>query len=338
MPTYKVAASKVAMRALHTLRSLYFISSRTGSATFSQYTFVNLTAIDMLSMYPQQAESFLRSIQQPSDLSNTPEHPLDRCLDLFYLNTAEHFTLNVAPEASEELFIAPAGPYLAAGGNTLLLPIFEAAHSVMLAVFSAPRNAELTARHLPFYIESLFTSFPRNLAARQFRLAFKTLARLASPPAVLSATQPFLAPTLIELLRERAEHASTAPIPLAKSTANPGDSETTPDLSEQTVLTLAVIDTLTQVSLDLLEEELPLSADMINAVQDATLREHCKEHFWHTLVGGEMDPNRSQVCHAWWSTAGGREAVLFGHDTIEREDDPFTMSGALPHEQKDSKL
>lgn len=49
-----------------------------------------------------------------------------------------------------------ATPYLAAGGNANLLPIFEAAHSVALAVFSAPQNVDLTTRQLPFYVEALF--------------------------------------------------------------------------------------------------------------------------------------------------------------------------------------
>ena len=244
----------------------------------------------------------------------------------------------IGPQSSEELFIGPAAPYLAAGANTRLLPIFEASHSVMLAVFSAPQNAELTARHLPFYIKSLFKSFPENLTARQFRLAFKTLARLASPPAVLAATRPYLAATLIELLRERAERASTMPIVPLRPMVDLENTLSPPPLSEQAFLTLTVIDTLTQVSLDLLEEELPSSADMINSIEDPAMREHCKEHFWHTLTDGEMDPNRSQVCHAWWSTAGGREVVLFGREAFEQEGESFTMSGALPDEARDSKL
>lgn len=297
--------------------------------------------MDILSAYPAQSEAFLRSIQR-SDSNAVPEHPLDRCLDLFYLNTAEHFTLVISPETSEDLFVAPAAPYLAAGGNNNLLPIFEAAHSVMLAVFSAPQNPALTARHLPFYIDSLFKVFPANLTARQFRLAFKTLARLASPPAVLAATQPFLAPTLIELLRERSERASTEPIfpPEPALNAEEPQPAPPPPLSEQAVLALTVIDTLTQVSLDLLDEWLPLAADMVNAIEDPAMREHCREHFWQTLVGGEMDPNRSQVCHAWWSTAGGREAVLFGREDqmALRRDDAVVMSGALPDSGGESKL
>jgi hypothetical protein len=72
------------------------------------------------------------------------------------LNVAEHFPLVLSPETSEELLLAAAFPYLAAGANSLLLEIFEAAHSLVLVVFAIPHNSELAAKHLPFYIENLF--------------------------------------------------------------------------------------------------------------------------------------------------------------------------------------
>ena len=327
-------APKLAIKALQTLRSLYFISTKTGSASFSQYNFVYLTAMDILAAYTSQAESFLHVIKSP-DLSSIPQHPLDRCLDLFFLNTAEHFTLVLPPRTNEELLVAAATPYLAAGGNNNLLAIFEAAHSVMLAVFSAPQNAELTTRHLPFYIDALFKVFPQNLSARQFRLAFKTLLRLTSPPAALAASEPMLSATLLELLHERANQSSTLPLP-PNPTDGTSQTESPVDLSEQAVLTLTIIDTLTHLPLDLLDDWLPLAADLVNQIEDAAMRQYCKEHFWHILVGGEMDPNRSGVCHAWWSTRGGREMLLFGRETAS--EDIAHMSGALPDEHGESKL
>ena len=255
--------------------------------------------MDILAAYPAQAEAFLHAIKSP-DVSVIPQHPLDRCLDLFFLNTAEHFTLVLPSQTSEDLLVTAAAPYLAAGGNNNLLAIFEAAHSVMLAVFSAPQNAELTTRHLPFYIDALFRVFPQNLSGRQFRLAFKTLLRLTSPPAALAATEPMLSATLLELLHERANNASPIALPLR---ANENASSTDPPipLSEQAVLTLTIIDTFAQLPLDLLDEWLPLAAYLVNQIEDQSMREHCKEHFWHMLVGGEMDPDRSGVCHSWVS-------------------------------------
>ena len=239
---------------------------------------------------------------------------------------------------TEQILVAAAVPYLAAGGNNNLLPIFEAAHSVMLASFSAAHNNDLTARHLPLYVEALFKVFPSNLSARQFRLAFKTLLALTAPPSPLSTSQPLLPATLLELLHERISRASTVPLfPHSSSTAPDAAPEDLDELSEQTVLTLTVLDTLSQLPLDLLEEWLPLAADLINAIDDAHMREICKERLWQMFVDGEMDPDRSQVCHAWWSTVGGREMVLFGREHGDSEEKAI-MSGALPAATGDSKL
>lgn len=147
------------MKALHILRNLYFISSRIGQSASSQYNFALLAAVDILTQYPDLAEDFLKSIK-PTELGQIPAHPLERCLDLFFLNTAEHFTLILSPESNEELLISAAAPYLASGGSSYLLEIFEAAHSVVLAVFAIPANAKITAKHLPFYVDTLFTVRP----------------------------------------------------------------------------------------------------------------------------------------------------------------------------------
>jgi len=143
------------MQALHILRNLYFISTRVGPNSSSQHTFVTLAAVDILAQYPVLSENFLKSIK-PTEIGHIPAHPLDRCLDLFFLNTAELFTTVVSPNFSEELLIQAAMPYIAAGGNNHLLEIFEAAHSLALAIFAIPNNAAVAAKHLPFYIDNLF--------------------------------------------------------------------------------------------------------------------------------------------------------------------------------------
>ncbi len=222
------------MQTLHALRHLYFISSRLGPNSFSAHVFVFLTSIDILSVYPKHVEAFLTDIQ-PHHLGQLPAHPLDRTLDHFFLNTAEHFTLVLPSAVAEDLLVAAANPYLnsttgkgsarpqanlAVGRshensepNSNLREIFEAAHSVALAVLSAPQNVELAARIFPFYIDALLNNLPPSLSPRQFRLAFKTLVRIASPPSALAGMQPDLAATILELLRHRALHSQTPSIP-----------------------------------------------------------------------------------------------------------------------------
>jgi hypothetical protein len=97
-------------------------------------------------------------------------------------------------------------------------------------------------------------------------------------------------------------------------------------LSEQAVLLLTLLDALPYVTMNVLKEWLPLAAELLNVIQDRSMREHCKKRFWEVLESGEMDVERSAVCVSWWSTRGGRERVLFGGD--RGDGGPF-MSGGL---------
>ncbi|KAJ4363573.1 hypothetical protein N0V83_009869 [Neocucurbitaria cava] len=261
-------------------------------------------------------------------------------LDLYFLNTAEHFTLVLSPATNEDLLVTSAVPYLAAGENRQMLPIFEAAHSVMLAVLSAPQSAEITAKHLPFYIDALFSVFPHNLSPRQFRLAFKTLMRVTAPPSTLSASHPDLPATLLELVFHRALSAPTHALPPDEvSLALQGSDAPPPALSEQAVLALTLIDALPFLPIPMLEEWMPLTAELLNQINDHSMRESVKARYWEVLVSGEMDAERSGVAVLWWTTRGGRELVLFGRESVDEQ--MGMMSGALPVEErniKESKL
>lgn len=321
-----VNAPTTASQALIILKNMHFISSRLGSNAFSAYTFVNMTSIDILSRHPLESRDFLRNIY-PTQAGQIPSHPLHRNFDLFYLNTSEHFTLTLSPSDNESLIVTAASPYLNPTANAHLLEIFEAAHSAMLAVLAAPQNADLTAKLIPFYVESLFNSFPTNLSSRQFRFAFKALMQITTPPSPLSAFHPMLSETLLELLHHRALHAPTAPLPPSLAIKSEADAEvqqSQPPLSEQAVLLITLLDALPHLPLNILQEWLPLAADLLNTIENAAMREHCKARFWEVLESGEMDVERSAVCVGWWSTKGGREKVLYGHE----ERGPF-MSGAL---------
>lgn len=195
----------------------------------------------------------------------------------------------------------------------------------MLSVLAVPQNADLAARIMPIYVESLFGSFPVNLSPRQFRFAFKALIQVTTPPSPLSSSHPILAETLLELLHHRALNAPSVPLPplaITKSESDAQDAEL--QLSEQAILLLTLLDALPNITIPVLEEWLPLTADLLNVIQDSRMREHCKARFWEILESGEMDVERSAICVAWWSTRGGRERVLYG----DMNGGPF-MSGAL---------
>jgi hypothetical protein len=337
--TVGVSATAIASETLYTLRSIYFISSRLGSNTLSAYTFAYLTAIDVLSHFPDQSKAFLTQIRPPQP-SQILTHPLDRNLDLFFLNTCEHFTLVLNAQDNENLIVAAASPYLNPAAHQNLLEIFEAAHSAMLAVLAAPQNAALTARVIPFYVEALFRSFPANLSPRQFRYAFKNLLQITTPPAPLSASEPLLADTLVELLHHRAIHAPTSALPSAMIIRSAADAqandEQTP-LSEQAVLMLAMLDALPFLPSRSLGEWLPLAAELLNLIDDNGMRDVCKARFWEVLESGEMDVDRAAVCVAWWTTRGGRDVLLYGGRNVEIEKGPF-MSGGLGVREDASRL
>lgn len=332
-------AVTLAAKTLHILRNIYFISSRLGSNTFTAYTFTFLTSIDILSHFPSESRNFLTQIR-PTHAGQIPSHPADQNLDLYFLNTCEHFTLALSPQDNELLIVAAASPYLDPAAHRSLVENFEAAHSAMLASLAAPQNAEMTARIIPFYVDALFASFPTNLSPRQFRFAFKMLLQITAPPAPLSASQPLLPDTLLEMLHHRAMLASTEPLPQELVLKGDADTKATgslPPLSEQAILMLTLVDALPFLPYHSLEEWLPLSAELLNMIDDSTMRETCKARFWEVLESGEMDVDRAAICVAWWSTRGGRELVLYGRERHFESKGPF-MSGGLSTPRDGSRL
>ncbi|ESZ92654.1 hypothetical protein SBOR_6959 [Sclerotinia borealis F-4128] len=322
----KRLAALGASETLIILGNIHFISSRLGSNAFSAYVFVNLSSIDILSNYPLESRELLKAIY-PTQAGEIPASPLQRNHDLFYLNTCEHLTSILSPPDNESLIIGVAAPYLSPTAHPGFLEIFEAAHSAVLAVLSAPQNIKLTARFIPTYVNALFNSFPNNLSPRQFRFAFKSLIHITTSPTPLTTAEPMLAETLLEMLHHRAVHAPTSPLPQSiymRDTASQQGSQA--PLSEQAILMLTLLDTLPNLPLDVLEAWLPISADLLNTIEDNYMREHCKARFWEVLESGEMDVERSAVCVGWWSTWGGRDQILFGRETI---DNVPCMSGGL---------
>lgn len=101
-----------------------------------------------------------------------------------------------------------------------------------------------------------------------------------------------------------------------------------------------MIDSLCFLRVEDLEEWLPLTAQMINAIGGSEMRKVCVGRFWDALSNGEMDVDRAHYCVTWWSTKGGRELVLFGHESgaVSEDTDAPYMSGAIGGVAPESKL
>lgn len=172
-------------------------------------------------------------------------------------------------------------------------------------------------------------------------MAFKTVIQITAPPSPLANSQPLLPSVLLEVVRDRALHASPAPIaPTSANSSNP-DLGNGPALSAQAVLTLALIDSLSFLRIEDLKEWLPLTAQLINTISDQSMRHVCIDRFWEALSSGEMDVDRAHCCVTWWSTRGGRELVRFGEESAHGADGdnngPY-MSGAVGGAPPESKL
>ncbi|KAL8811026.1 MAG: hypothetical protein Q9200_002115 [Gallowayella weberi] len=267
------------------------------------------------------AEGLLNEIQ-PTNAGTTPQHPLDRCQDVYYLNTAEHFAPILDTKMASSLLATAASPYLGTNGDQRSTEAFEAAHSVMLAMFAAADNIDVTASLLEEYIRTVFEVFPQSLSPRQFRLAIEQLVRLTSPPSRISVQRPWLASTILEIVQQRICGASSHL--LAKDlTDREGNAQA---LSEQAVLALALIDALPCLQLDRLQEWLTVVAQSCHLIQDPALRDTCHYRLWEVLSNGDMDVDRAAFCVNWWNTQGGREMVLYGEEN-GKGIAPRTMAG-----------
>lgn len=315
-------APSSAVLVLQTLRHVYFISSRLGTDTLSQYSYVYLAAIDILSQCPGQAGQFMEEIQ-PTEIDRIPLHPLDRCMDLYFFNLAEQMILVLDSATAINLLMPAAAPYLRIDGDPRLLPLFEAAHSVMLALLAAPQNSDLASSEIQAYAGFLFQAFPQFISPRQFRFAIKKLVRITSPPWLVSRQLPLLSSTILEALSVRLEIALPQSLSKSSIIEKTGSNDV---MSEQAVLVLALIDSLPFLPIDALEDWLPIAAKSIHSIQEPAAQHAVKQRFWEVLSNGEMDVDRADLCVTWWGTQGGREILLYGGDDIG--DKPL-LSGAL---------
>ncbi|KAI0476815.1 hypothetical protein F4859DRAFT_64331 [Xylaria cf. heliscus] len=329
-------APTLTTKTLHVLRNLSFISSRSGRNTYPVYTFTYLTSLDILTQYPDACTRFLQEILPPP--TTTVPSPVHQALTLFYLNTAEHLPLSLSTPSAETLIIAPATAHLsptswlASPANTppssLTLELFESSHTALLSVFSCPQHSALTAPLVPFYIDTLLSSFPARISPHQFRLAFRTIMQVASPPYPISVSHPELSETLLEMVRFRAEVASTSPLPEALS-SGPQQAGFAAPISEQTALVLALVDALPSLPLHLVDEWLSRAAEASAAIPDPRMRDVAHRRLWEVLANGELDVDRAVAGVTWWGTRGGRGMISGGSG------EPM-MSGALVQSQNES--
>ena len=173
-------------------------------------------------------------------------------------------------------------------------------------------------------------SFPIKLSSRQFRLATRSIGRLSAPPSTISRLQPLLQLTLLEILIDRAAHASESLLTLNVD-ADPLAALEPP--SEKSTVVMALIDSLPFLPVSELSEWLAKTTEIVNKISDPSQRSACQRQFWDVLSNGQVDVEHSAACVAWWNSRGGREHLLYNEQI---EEGAYLMSGAI--QQEDSKL
>ena len=146
---------EVASKVLVVLRHLYFVVSRLKIDLSTQYSYVYSTAIDVLAQPACRIQVIFHEMM-PGKLGTIALHPLDRYNDLFFFNTVEHFTSVISSQANEDFILAAAMPYLDIDGDPRLAEIHEAAHSVVLSIFSGSDDIDVVGRNIGSYSEALF--------------------------------------------------------------------------------------------------------------------------------------------------------------------------------------
>ncbi|KAI5780168.1 hypothetical protein DFH27DRAFT_643218 [Peziza echinospora] len=265
----------IAAKILHILRGFYFITARLGPSAFTSYNFVYMTSIDILTLHEKDTEKFVLSIA-PANVGTIPDILMTRILDLYFLNTVEHLIPHLPPSVIEDLIVPSCVPYLATTCNKNLHALFEAAHSVMLAVIARPILPTDTAAAqqmiegvLPFYTEMIFKSFPEGLSRRQFRLAFSTLVKVCEAPGRKGGD------LVMEMGWERAKKA------------------------REEIMILALVDSLPAMSPETLSRWLTPVAELIaQDISDATAKSRLRARFWEAL-SGEMDVERAEIAVRW---------------------------------------
>lgn len=154
---------------LLTYSSLSWVISTFGTGGFDAYRRVFYEALEVLSR--DGLASVALTIQLiPSPLDTIQTNAARRARATFFLDVVEQLMIQLPDDMIEDVILPACRPYL---DDRTYQEAFEAAHSVVLSIFSSGKECllELT----PYYSQLLLTCFPTNLSAEQLTLAYSTV-------------------------------------------------------------------------------------------------------------------------------------------------------------------
>ncbi|GAA5956218.1 hypothetical protein JCM8115_001654 [Rhodotorula mucilaginosa] len=200
------AQRNLATEAVRALSKTYFVALKFGQAGFPAWRAVLAGLVDVVtvptapppgsSRATSAAEELVRSLEVARGSAEHGLHrrAVDRAEVTFWMNTVEQVMSQLGDDYVENKVLQRCRPYL---DDATYRDTFEAAHSVVLAVFAT--NKRCTCDVAPWYLTLVLRTFPELLTVTQMRLAYSTTV------AAVSKTDDALAWWCIEELLERIE-------------------------------------------------------------------------------------------------------------------------------------
>ncbi|GAA6027304.1 hypothetical protein JCM8097_002576 [Rhodosporidiobolus ruineniae] len=194
---------RLATEAVGALGKTYFVALKFGQAGFPAWRAVLAGLVEVVASGGEAtegeesaAEALMRSLEPAKGTGAGERHDraVERAEATFWMNTVEQVMGELRDEYVERRVLRGIRPYL---DDATYRDSFEAAHSIMLALFSSikPCSTEIA----PWYTELLLRTYPALLSPTQFRLAYSTLV------GAVSASDDALAWWAVQELLEKIE-------------------------------------------------------------------------------------------------------------------------------------
>ncbi|GAA5978204.1 hypothetical protein JCM11641_001135 [Rhodosporidiobolus odoratus] len=349
-----VLQRELAIQAVQALGKTYFVALKFGQSGFEAWRAVLAGLVEVAAAgrsHDENAEDvspvvgLVRSLDARGGTGTGGIHDraVERAEVTFWMNTVEQVMRDLGDEYVERRVLRGIRPYL---DDARYRESFEAAHSVLLAIFAA--NKRCIVDIAPWYTALLLRTYPSLLSPTQFRLAFSTMVDgvcsagddalawwniqelLAAAEALpVAASMPSLDPADVAALPSgNTAFAPSAPPPPALPNLSPDTAGSATPLDTRALTLprggylLALSSLLPSVSLPLLPPLLSILEDLLRAeLPDHDGRSAVVE-FVFEVIGEGMDARKREVGVEWWMERGGelmrgtnlerRERVLVG--------------------------
>ncbi|OLL26313.1 Peroxisomal membrane protein PEX17 [Neolecta irregularis DAH-3] len=283
----------VATKNLNILRNFSFVSYRLGHSAFANYRFIWSSAIDILASDKIASLGYLKSVLI-EEVCTEATPLLERLASQWFLDSSEELAPLTCVRFVETYVLPFVIPFLESKPNKTMKPLYESAHSAMLAIVGSNELKSLSIKLLPRYTAVVLEQFPSYLSFRQFKLAISTLFRISAPQSPLSFLDPLLSDQILSLLHTK--------IKIASHSKTVDESGTT----EYTACILTLVECLPSISVCLLQHTLEKIATYGNNVAQ---RRELADRVW-SVITNDIDMERAAIAVKWWCSQNGREKML----------------------------